>query len=582
MFAEVLAKRIERLRLANSARDARMLATNLVVNGHAERVFAGLFPSDWPKAVIANTIRASMEDTAMMVGVLPTLTAAGDSMLDDGKRSRSDKLTRIINAIAYQSNLGNGLVSAAAKLSAYGFVPLRVEPNMAEGRPHIHVDDPMGTYFERDRFNRIVSYSRTFRKRASEIAALYPEYRSLLVSRSILGDDDEWLDVIRFYDKDMTMLFVPRRNGLVLERLENPLGRVPVSLAILPTLDDDQHGQFDDALWVYAAKARLALLNLEAATKAVEAPIVAPMDMETFEFGPDAILRTNNPAGVRRVALDVPNSSMFEVGQLDNELKLASHYPDVRAGQTDASVVTGRGVQALMGGFDQRIKAAQSVLGAATGDALEISLQMDKLLFGDEAKKVYASTNGSAYELTYTPSRDVYSTNVSVEYGVMAGLDPNRALVWSLQALGAGLISETFVRRNLPININASEEEKLIDVEGLRKATMAAVQSYAQAIPQLAAQGQDPSEAIGRIGQILDDRKKGIPIEEAAAKAFAPKEPPPAPEQPPMPGQEQPQMPGQPQIQMPQQPPSQAQLLSQLTGDGQERMSARTVRMQNI
>ncbi len=598
-FVESVSNRVKVLRKANAERDARMLAAHLVLNGHAEQVFQGLFPSSWPKPIIHNVIKSSMEDTAMMVGVLPTLSAADASLLDESKRSKADKLTRIINVLAYQSSLGTNLIKAAARMTAYGFVPLRVEPNFDEQRPHVHVDDSMGSYFERDRFGRLVSYARVFRRRASELAAMYPDKESLLRRRTMwgTGENDEWLEVVRFYDDERTILFIPARDSLVLEQVENRLGRVPVVVAESVSLDDEQRGAFDDALWVYAAKARLALLNLEAATKAVEAPIAVPSDVEEFTFGPDALLRSNNPQGIRRVSLEVPNSSMFEVSALDQELKLASHYPDVRAGQTDASIVTGRGVQALLGGFDQRVKGSQVQLGASLSDVLEIALQADRAYFGNVSKKVSATVNGSSFEMTYTPNRDIHNTHVSTEYGVMAGLDPSRALVWSLQALGAGLVSEAFVRRNLPVNINAGEEEKLIDVEGLRKATMASIQGYAQAIPQMATQGQDPMEVINRITQVIDDRKKGVPIEVAAQNAFKPAEPDPnampeaAPEDPmaaamaaaqgQMPGGPPGGAPGGPpgaDIQMPQQPPAMSQLLAQLSGTGEPRTSVRTVR----
>lgn len=591
VFAEQVAERVDRLRRINAERDARMGAVRLVRTGKAEAVFRGLFPSDWPKAVVANTVNDAAQDAAMMIGVMPTLSAAGDSLLNESKRSRVDKLTKIVNYHAYASRLGTQLVTAADRMITYGFVALRVEPNIEEGRPHIHVDDPMGTYFEQDRFGRLISYSRYFRILASQLAAMYPEYAGIIRARtsySYNSSEDEYLDVVQYWDADRQMLLVPRRRGLVLSQTENPLGRVPVRLAMLPSLDDEVRGQFDDALWVYAAKCRLALLNLEAAQKAVEAPIAVPDDVQEFTFGPDAILRSRNPERVRRVSLDIPNGSMFEVSQLDEELKLSTHYPDVRSGQTDASVVTGRGVQALLGGFDQRIKTAQSMLGEAAGDILSDTLEMDKLLFGKSSRTVYATTNGSSFELTYTPERDIFSTNVSVEYGVMAGLDPNRALVWSLQAMGANLVSEAWTRRNLPVNINATEEEKMIDVEKLRLATMTALQGYAQALPQMAQVGQDPMEVITRITKVIDSRKGGASIEQAAAEAFVPEEQPPAPA--PMDpmaaaagggmdtGNFQPGV----SPQMPAQPPDMQQLLAQMSGTSDPRMSVRTVRQQLV
>lgn len=591
-YVDEINRRVERLRTNNVDRDARMRAIHLVRTGHAEQVFKGIFPSDWPKPVVANFIDVVAKDTAEMVGVLPTLTAAGDSVLDESKRSRTDKLTRIINYLAFASRLGTELVNAADRLVSYGFVPIRVEPNYDGGRPHIHVDNPLHTYFEKDAWGELVRYARVMRLRASELAAMYPEHESLLMRQTGFNQTtDEMLDVVRHVDRKREVLYVPRRRGLVLSSVENTIDRIPVSIAMLPSIDGYTRGQFDDVLWVYAAKARLALLSLEATQKAVEAPIALPQDVQEFSFGPDAILRSQSPERIKRIGLELPQSAMVENKVLDDELKMGARFPEARAGQVDGSVVTGRGVQALMGGFDQRIKVAQSMLGSAVADALSMALEMDERVWPNERKDVHASVNGSPYHLKYTPSKDIKGNySVTHEYGVMAGLDPNRALVWGLQALGANLISKSFLRRNLPVNLNVAEEEKVIDVEKLREAAMMSVQQYSQTLPMVAEQGGDPQQVIQTISTLIDERKKGTPIEDAIEKAFAPEEEPqmsPAGEvpgpaaaeaQPPGAGVNpgggsSPPRPGQQNMQ---------QLLAGLSNRGTPQMSARTMRQTPI
>lgn len=584
--------RVDRLRRNSVDRDTRMRAIHLVRTGHAEQVFKGIFPSDWPKPVVANFIDVVAKDTAEMVGVLPTLTAAGDSVLDESKRSRTDKLTRIINYLAFASRLGNELVTAADRLVSYGFVPFRVEPNYEGGRPHIHVDDPLHTYFEKDSWGELVRYARVMRMRASELAALYPEYEGILRKRTAYGpQQDEMLEVVRHIDRDRELLYVPNRNSLVLSRVENTIDRIPVTISQLPSLDGKTRGQFDDVLWVYAAKARLALLSLEATQKAVEAPIALPQDVQEFSFGPDAILRSQSPERIKRIGLELPQSAMVENKVLDDELKMGARFPEARAGQVDGSVVTGRGVQALMGGFDQRIKVAQSMLGSALADALSMALEMDEKVWPNESKDVHASVNGSPYHLKYTPSKDIKGVySVTHEYGVMAGLDPNRALVWGLQALGANLISKSFLRRNLPVNLNVAEEEKVIDVEKLREAAMMSVQQYSQTLPMVAEQGGDPQQVIQTISTLIDERKKGTPIEDAIEIAFTPPEPEPSQMSPagavPGPAAAEAQPPGA-GVNPGGGPPSpqgqnMQQLLAGLSNRGTPQMSARTMRQQPI
>ena len=556
----------------------RMAAVSLVRTGRASDVFKGMFPEFWPKPIIANVIDLAAQDSAEQAGVMPTLQAFGDDVLNDSTRRRAHKLTKIVNAHAHESRLGSSLVTAADYLITFGQTIFRVEANYDQGRPHIHVDSPFGAYVERDRFGEVIGYFKSWRARASELSALYPEHTSRLMgSRDMYGQDqDRYLTVVKIIDADGTCaLLIKDEPGLVLDMYSHPLGRIPVVVADRPTLDGQIRGQFDETLYVFAARARLALLNLEAATKAVEAPIALPNDVTEVSFGPDSIIRSNSPERIRRVPLEIPQTAMMEQRTLEDELKLSSRMPDVRMGQTDASVVTGRGVQALMGGFDSRIKTYQSLLGEAVGDVMGMVLELDEKIWPNTQKELTGTANGAPYTIKYTPANDIKGQyQVSVEYGVMAGLDPNRALIWSLQALGAGLTSKAFVRKNLPVSLDIAQEEQVIDVENLRSTLMSSIGAYAQAIPEMAAQGADPSGPVRAIAGLIEARKKGIPVEKAAEELFAPPEPPPmdpgmgmsgAPEDPmaqtPMPG-------GGPSIAGPPRPEGVQQLLSQLTGSG--------------
>jgi hypothetical protein len=584
--------RYKHLVKVNSERDARMRSVLMVRTGKAQFVFQGLFPDDWPAPVVANAIDIAAQDTAESVGVLPTLSAYGDSVLIDSNRNRADKLTRIVNAYCWESSLGTSLVSGADYLVTFGQAILRVEPHYEAGRPHIHVDSPLGSYVERDRFNRITGYFRSWRKRASELAALYPEHSNRLWGKNPYNSTnvDRELTLLKSYEDDGSVqLLVLEEPGLVLDAYMHPLGRVPIAVAQRPTIDGQVRGQYDDAIWVWAARARLALLSLEATEKAVEAPIAVPADVQEFALGPDALIRSATPQNIRRVGLDLPQSALIADRSLESEVRTAARFPQVREGNLDASVVTGRGVQALMGGFDSRIKSLQSLLGEAVSTSLSMALEMDERAWPDEPRQLTGSANGSPYTIKYTPSRDIRGDyGVSYEYGLLAGLDPNRALVWGLQALGAGLLSKTFLRRNLPISLDVAEEEQVMDVENLRESLMTSIQAYAQAIPEMAATGQDASDPVRKIAGLIAARKKGTPVEKAAEVLFP--EPAPPPEVSPASMDAQPGPPGQMPMQAPGGGPSfdgpppagMQQMLAQLSGTGNPSTSVRTMMQQPI
>ncbi len=68
----------------------------------------------------------------------------------------------------------------------------------------------------------------------------------------------------------------------------------------------------------------------------------------------------------------------------------------------------------------------------------------------------------------------------------------------------------------------------------MRDSLRVAVAQYAQAIPALAAQGQDPSQIVTRIAGVIQGRQKGLSLENIVEKVFMPEPQPQAPEM--MPG----------------------------------------------
>lgn len=580
-----LVQAFEQLKARNSERDKRMRDVAMVRAGNADQVFKGLFPEGtWSKPIIANLIDVVARDVSEQAGVLPTITAAGDSSLDDSQRTKADKRTKIANYYVAASRLGTELLRGADQLGTYGFVVFRVEPNFKEKRPHIHVENSMGAYYDVDRFGEVQVYARSYYRKAGDLAAHFPEVADAILKTNAFsrGDANQLLEVVRWTDRKQTVMFIPERGGVVLAQTANKIGRVPVAIAQRPSLDGEVRGSFDDVLPVYAAKARLALLTMEAVQKSVEAPLALPTDVTQLSVGPDSVIRSNSPEKIRRVNLDVPQFAFAENNVLADEMKLGTRFPQARAGQAEGSIVTGQGVKALMAGFDSQIKIIQSVLGEAIGQAISIAYATDEAYFTDITREVSATANGVPYKLKYKPSVDINGNyGVTVEYGLMAGLDPNRALVWGLQARGDKLISRGMLRRNLPISLNAGEEERAIDIEEMRDSLKASVSAIAQAIPQMVMQGQDPMKIVEKMAAVIDERKKGTPLEDAVAKAFKPE---PAPKQPEMqPGQPAPAEPGAEQMggEMPQAPqgrPAMQELLAGLTGSGNPVLSGRVTR----
>jgi len=523
---QTIARRVENLKIRNAARDARMQDILAVRKGEMGQIYPDLFPEGMDKPMVANFVDVAARDLAEVLAPLPSFNCSTTNVNNDRARAFADKRTMIANNYVYYSRLQSQMYWGADWYFSYGFLPVHVEPDFDDELPRIRVEDPMGAYPEFDRFGRCVSYAKRYFKTLGELAVDYPEYAPQLLGRDGFNQDtSNMVEMIRYTDKDVTILYLPTRGNLVLNAAINPLGKMNVFIARRPSLDEEMRGQFDDVLYVQLARARFANLAMEAAEKSIQAPIVVPQDVNDMPVGPDAIIRTATPQGVGRVRLDVPAAAFQEQAALQSELRLGARYPEGRTGTIDASIITGQGVQALLGAFDSQIKAGQTILTEVFEDVMRTCFEMDELLF-DKEKSVKGIAQGTPYELKYKPSKDIKSdTSIEVRYGLMAGLDPSRALIFSLQALGADLVSKDFIRRELPWSVNVSLEEQRIEIEKMRSNLSAAVTATAQAIPAMAAQGQDPSTLIQKIADVIERRRNGDTIEAAALAVFTPEQP---------------------------------------------------------
>jgi hypothetical protein len=517
----------DRYRRMYDDRDQRMNQVLLVRQGRMRDVYPDLFPDGpFENPIVANMVDVAARDLAETIAPLPAFNCNSTSMVSEAVRRKADKREEIVNGIVDFSDLQSQMFNAADRYVTYGFVPAQVEIDYEAQMPRIRFFDSIGSYPVIDRFGRCTMFFQRINKPTQELMSQYPEIAHLIYDKNTQSSMSE---VVYFHDADQDVLFLPQRSNLVLDRAPNPMGECMVRVVRRPSIDDQSRGQFDDVLAIQVAKARYALLSLEAATKSVQAPIAMPQDVQELALGPDAIMRSSKPNEIRRVPLELPANTFQQQHVLESELRLGSRYPETRTGNSDASIITGRGVQALMGGFDTQIKTAHAMFARTFTELMALALKTDEKVFGNQEKTLEGIFNGTPYNIKYKPSRDIDGDyTVDVQYGLMAGLDPNRALVFGLQARGDKLISRDFLRRQMPFNFNATQEEEKVETEELRDAMKQAIASYAQAIPALASQGQDPSDILVKLSTVISERQKGTAIEVAIQKAWAPQNPPPA------------------------------------------------------
>ena len=525
---EVVAK-AARIQTRYAARDQRMRDVLSVRQGDISKVYPSMFSEDYPKPLVANFVDVAARDLAEVMAPLPSFNCSATNMVSDTQRRAADMRTRIANYYVTSSDLQIQMYQGADWFNTYGMLPAMIEMDYETNNPRIRLLNPFGVYPEMDRFGRTVSLVQVVTTDAETLAAQYPEYASQIMPNNRWQQGSPSVSLVRYHDKDQDLIFLPERQNLILANVPNPVGKCLANVAMRSSLDGEARGQFDDILSVQLARARFAVLQIQAAEKSIQAPIAIPQDVQELALGPDAIMRSANPQGIRRVPLELPAGVFTESGVLERELRLGSRYPESRSGNIDASVVTGRGVQALQAGFDTQVKAAQAQFARLFQELTSLCFEVDEVVFGNMTKTIKGTDDGTPYTMKYTPSRDIKGEyGVDVRYGIMSGMDPNRAIIALLQMRSDKLVSRDYVRREIPMELNVTQEEQRVDIEEMRDSLRVAVAQYAQAIPALAAQGQDPSQIITRIAEVIQGRQKGFQLETIIEKAFAP-EPAPTP-----------------------------------------------------
>ena len=519
---EVVAK-AARIQTRYSARDQRMRDVLSVRQGDISKVYPSMFSEDYPKPLVANFVDVAARDLAEVMAPLPSFNCSATNMVSDTQRRAADTRTRIANYYVTSSDLQIQMYQGADWFNTYGMLPAMIEMDYETNNPRIRLLNPFGVYPELDRFGRTVSLVQVVSTDAETLAAQYPEYASQIMPHNRWQQGSPAVSLVRYHDKDQDLIFLPERQNLILANIPNPVGKCLANVALRSSLDGEARGQFDDILAVQLARARFAVLQIQAAEKSIQAPIAIPQDVQELALGPDAIMRSANPQGIRRVPLELPAGVFTESGVLERELRMGARYPETRSGNIDASVVTGRGVQALQAGFDTQVKAAQAQFARLFNDMVSLCFEVDEKVFGSMTKQIKGTDDGTPYTMKYIPSRDIKGEyGVDVRYGIMSGMDPNRAIIALLQMRSDKLVSRDYVRREIPMELNVTQEEQRVDIEEMRDSLRVAVAQYAQAIPALASQGQDPSQVITRIADVIQGRQKGLQLETIIAKAFAP------------------------------------------------------------
>ncbi|MGN6127885.1 MAG: hypothetical protein ACTHON_15090 [Humibacter sp.] len=528
-----IVRRVQSLRANHAERDARHQTVYDVRANKIDRVQPGSLPDAWPKPIVANAIDTAARQLAENLAPLPSINCATGVTTSDRAKKFVAKKTKIAYSFVIDSALKAKMPQGCDWYLTYGSLPMIVEPDFKEGKPRIRFDNPRGSYPQFDLWGNVIAYAKVYRERAGELAAKFPAAANQIYDVNYAGQrtisDDALLEVVKYIDGDVSLLYLPERKNYPLLQADNPLGKCPVRIAVKPSYDEQDRGQFDDVIYPHLARARMEMLALEATQQAVRAPLALPSDVQRISFGDNAVVRTSSPEKIRRVGQDIPVVAFQEGQVLAEEVRAGTRTPASATGDVSASIITGQGVNALNGGYDIQIATGQTAIGYALEQALALCFEMDEKFWPEARKTVTGVINGTPFQETYVPGKDIRGDyRVSVTYGFASGMNPNQALVFLLQLRGDQLVSRDFVQRQLPMDIDVTALQAQIDNEQVTDALKQGIFGMLSSVGIMAQQGMDPTQILRNAAQIVALREKGVPMDQAILQTFeAP--PPPSP-----------------------------------------------------
>lgn len=528
---DLIARRVEALRRDASERDQRHQTIFDARAQKIDNIAPGSMPDAWPRPITANILDTSARQLAENLAPLPSINCTPGVVSSERQKKFVSKKTKVAYSYVIDSAVAKQMPTGCDWYLTYGSMPIVVDADFSQGRPRLRIDNPMKSYPQYDLAGKVISYTKIWRESARKLAAKFPEYATAILGedqpfgRQVTGDTE--LEVVKYCDKDSYVLYMPERKNLVLMETPNTFGKVPVAIARKPTWDDSDRGQFDDVVWPMLARNRVAMLGLQATQQTVRAPLAIPTDVQKIPFGDDAVIRTNNPEKIRRVGTDLPQAAWQQDALLQEEVMRGTRTPASATGDVHASIITGQGVNALNGGYDIQVATGQLMIGHALQEALELAFEMDEKFWPDMKKSISGVINGTPFEESYMPSKDIKGNyRVSVTYGFASGMNPNQALIFLLQLRGDQLVSRDFVQRQLPMDVDVAQLQAQVDQEQTTDALKQGVFALLSSIGIMAQQGMDPTMLLTNAAKLIDLRDK-MPMHEAILTAFKP-EPQPA------------------------------------------------------
>src|SRR5690606_6918093 len=156
--------------------------------GDLDEVMTGMFPSDWPRPIIANVIDTTAKELAQVLAQLPAIDCIPQKAGSDAAKKFAAKRTKIAQHYIEHSRLGHQLQSGCDQFVTFGAMPIVVEPDLENRTVCMRVDSPRNAYWLVDPYGRVRTYAKAWKESELELCAKFPHLEPMI--RDIDGKSD--------------------------------------------------------------------------------------------------------------------------------------------------------------------------------------------------------------------------------------------------------------------------------------------------------------------------------------------------------------------------------------------------------
>lgn len=425
--------------------------------------------------LVVNIVQTVIEQKRAMIGIVPNVHCQPKSYSDEDIKAAQTREKAILS-IWDDCNIGQIMGDMGYHLGIYGTAVGVVYADSERHRPKMSIRSPKGFYClpkEEDGVKLAMAmFVSTYWGGTAD--ALYPGHHF---------SSDEEVEIVEYWDSDCHLILARDGDERILAH-ENKLGVVPV--VVFPNISKPKspYGYSDVGRIIGLQREVNRRMSLEAdiIEKVLDAPYVVINPDESAEelaIEPGGVIPVGEGGDVRQLnAFNLPYSWETSFGRLMNLFDRQADAPEVLRGTLDSAIVSGKGVDSLLGPVSGRIELRHHYIFPRLAWMNSMALMMWEKFWPNEPHILDGTQMSIIKPQPFIESFE--SSELGGDYrnrvfmNSYAYLDQNAQIVLGLQLVQNQIISKMTLRNELSIVQDSENEDKQIQKEAISAVQLAA------------------------------------------------------------------------------------------------------------